>query len=172
MAVAVPGAGRSYNELTPNGSPAPGADPTWSGSAAPDPAMDLRPSPRPNCRRLRGVRMAVTGIYVPDDVDRNLTENFGAGWRVSDPGYSSHLESPSTVDVGGPVYQLVGRQNCLMAIQRSKPDKLLRALDLLERVQDMPGGMKPDLMEGLRRLGRDFPQDPVASKPEQAEAAA
>lgn len=121
---------------------------------------------------LRQVDFLGIKVYVPDDVDRNLTENFGAGWRVSDPGYISHLESPSTVDVGGPVYQLVGRQNCLMAIQRSKPDKLLRALDLLERVQDMPGGMKPDLMEGLRRLGRDFPQDPVASKPEQAEAAA
>lgn len=109
-------------------------------------------------------------VYVPDDVDRNLTENFGEGWRTPDPGYLSHLESPSTVDVGGLVYQLVGRQNCLMAIQRGKPDKLLRALVLLERVQDRPSGMKPDLMEGLRRLGTDFPQDPVASEPEQAEA--
>lgn len=111
-------------------------------------------------------------VYVPNDVDRNLTENFGAGWRTPDPGYLSHLESPSTMDVGGLVYQLVGRQNCLMAIQRGKPDKLLRALTLLERVQGEPCGMKPDLVEGLRRLGMDFPQSPVASGPEQAEAAA
>lgn len=111
-------------------------------------------------------------VYVPDDVDRNLAENFGAGWRSPDPGYISHLESPSTVDVGGLVYQLVGRQNCLMAIQKSNPGKLLRALSLLERVQDHPSGMKPGLLEGLRRLGSDFPEKPMANEPSQPEAAA
>ena len=90
MPVAVPGAGRSYNELTPNGPPGPAADPTWSGSAAPDPAMDLRPSPRPKCRRLMGVRMAGTGSYVPDAVVSNdhLHERLGfdSDWIVKRTG--------------------------------------------------------------------------------------
>ena len=111
-------------------------------------------------------------VHVPDNVERNLAENFGADWRTPDPGYISHLESPSTMDVGGLVYQLVGRQTCLMAIQKSNPEKLLRALDCLKRVQDRPGGMSPALMEGLRRLGANFPATPAARDASQAEAAA
>ena len=121
---------------------------------------------------LEQVDFLGTRVYVPDDVDRNLTENFGEGWRISDPGYISHLESPSTVDVGGLVYQIVGRQNCLMAIQKSNPTKLLRTLDCLARVQDRPCGMKPELMEGLRRLAENFPEKPVPKETEQPEIAA
>ena len=90
MAVALPGAGRSYNELTPNGTPGPGADLTWSASAVPDPAMELRPSPRPRCRRLMGVRMAGTGSYVPHAVVSNdhLHERLGfdSDWIVKRTG--------------------------------------------------------------------------------------
>jgi hypothetical protein len=113
-----------------------------------------------------------TKIYVPDDVDRNLIENFGSDWRTPDPGYISHLESPSTVDVGGLVYQLVGRQTCLMAIQKSNPKKLMRTLDCLECVQDRPGGMKPVLLGGLRQLAENFPEKPATNEASQAEAAA
>ena len=104
-------------------------------------------------------------VHVPEDVDRNLSENFGAGWRTPDPGYLSHLESPSTMDVGGLVYQLVGRQHCLMAIQKRNPGKLARALDCLARVQDRPCGMKAALLEGLRQRGSDLPAMPVTNPP-------
>ena len=71
MAVALQGAARSYNEQTPNGSPASALPAGWSGSAVPDQTMELRPSPRPKCRSLMGVRMAGTGSYVPDAVVTN-----------------------------------------------------------------------------------------------------
>jgi 3-oxoacyl-[acyl-carrier-protein] synthase III len=70
MAVALPGAGRPYNERTPNGTPAPPA-PAWPDPVAPDPTMEFRPSPRPKCRRLMGVRLLGTGSYVPDAVVSN-----------------------------------------------------------------------------------------------------
>src|SRR3954464_6223578 len=90
MAVALPGPGRSYNELTPNGTPAPAAAAPWSSAAVPDPAMELRPSPRPKCRRLMGVRITGTGSYVPDAVVSNdhLHERLGfdSDWIVKRTG--------------------------------------------------------------------------------------
>lgn len=99
--------------------------------------------------------------HVPDDVDRNLTENFGGGWRVSDPGYISHLESPSTVDVGGLVYQLVGRQNCILAIRKGNKERLLRALDCMEREHQKPCGMAPELIQQLRAFGETLAKPQV-----------
>src|SRR5215471_18184008 len=88
MGVALHGAGRSYNELTPTGAPGHAAESAWS--AAPDPTMDLRPSPRPKCRRLMGVRIAGTGSYVPDAVVSNdhLHERLGfdSDWIVKRTG--------------------------------------------------------------------------------------
>jgi 3-oxoacyl-[acyl-carrier-protein] synthase-3 len=90
MAVALPGSGRSYNELTPSATSPPAAEPNWTGSAVPEPAMDLRPSPRPKCRRLMGVRIAGTGSYVPDAVVSNdhLHERLGfdSDWIVKRTG--------------------------------------------------------------------------------------
>src|SRR5437763_11078585 len=81
MAVALQGQGRSYNEMPPNGT---------ADSAVPAPAMDLRPSPRPRCRRLMGVRLAGTGSYVPDAVVSNdhLHERLGfdSDWIVKRTG--------------------------------------------------------------------------------------
>jgi 3-oxoacyl-[acyl-carrier-protein] synthase-3 len=89
MAVALPGAGRPYNERTPNGNPAPAA-PAWPDPVAPDPTMEFRPSPRPKCRRLMGVRVLGTGSYVPDAVVSNehLHERLGfdSDWIVKRTG--------------------------------------------------------------------------------------
>src|SRR5256885_3349488 len=71
MAVALQGAGRPYNERTSNGSPTPAAAPGWLSPAASDPTMEFRPSPRPKCRRLMGVRVAGSGSYVPDAIVSN-----------------------------------------------------------------------------------------------------
>lgn len=94
-------------------------------------------------------------IHVPSDVDRNLQENFG-NWRTPDPGYISHLESPSTLDVGGLVYQLVGRVKSLEAILCNKRNTLLRALDCMARVQHQPCGMPPELIAYLREQTAPF----------------
>jgi 3-oxoacyl-[acyl-carrier-protein] synthase III len=70
MAVALPQPGRSYNERTTADTPAP-APPAWPDAVALDPTMEFRPSPRPKCRRLMGVRVVGTGSYVPDAVVSN-----------------------------------------------------------------------------------------------------
>jgi hypothetical protein len=98
---------------------------------------------------LHAVKFLDIDFYVPDDVEKNLAENFG-NWRESDPEYISHLQSPSTVDVGGPVYQIVGRLRALEAIRAQKYEKLNRAIQLMERHQDRPGGMRAPTLELLR----------------------
>lgn len=98
---------------------------------------------------LKSVQFLGIPFHVPDDVERNLAENFG-DWRVPDPGYISHLESPSTVDVGGEVYQVVGRLRALEAIKAGQVDKLTRVIDLMRVHRSHPGGMGEDT---LQRLG-------------------
>ena len=90
--------------------------------------------------KLKAVRFLGVDFHVPEDVDLNLRENFG-NWRISDPNYISHLESPSTLDVGGPVYQLVARLTLLRAIQKNNRDKHARALALLQAHRHRPCGM-------------------------------
>lgn len=90
-------------------------------------------------------------IHVPDDIDRNLTENFG-NWRFPDPEYISHLESPATTEVGGAVYQLVGRLRILEAIRKPNLTKLCRALDLMDQYRMRDFGMSLDLVNRLRDL--------------------
>lgn len=99
---------------------------------------------------LAQVRFLGIDFHVPCDVERNLAENFG-DWRVSDPGYISHLESPSTVEVGGLVYQVVGRLRALEAIRAGNLDKLSRVIKLMHEHRDNTGGMSG---ETLRLLGR------------------
>ena len=90
MAVALQGAGRPYNEKTSIGTPAPANGTVWPGPVAYDSTMEFRPSPRPKCRRLMGVRVAGSGSYVPDAIVSNehLHQRLGfdSGWIVKRTG--------------------------------------------------------------------------------------
>lgn len=98
---------------------------------------------------LKSVRFLGIDFYVPDNVELNLEENFG-DWRRSDPGYISHLESPSTVDVGGKVFQVVGRLHALGAIGTGNMDKLHRVIRIMEQHQQREGGMSDATLNVLR----------------------
>lgn len=100
---------------------------------------------------LMAVRFLGIDFYVPSDVERNLAENFG-NWRISDPGYISHLESPSTVDVGGPVYQLVGRLRAFEALRDRKLEKLSRVIRLMSDHQSRPLGMSQKILDKLQEF--------------------
>ena len=98
---------------------------------------------------LKPVTFLGIEFYVPCDVEKNLAENFG-DWRQSDPEYISHLQSPSTVDVGGLVFQIVGRLRALEAIRAKRYEKLGRVIHLMERHQNRPGGMSEATLEKLK----------------------
>lgn len=70
--------------------PTPFCQPVRYGEPVPQMSMDPRPSPRPRCRRLTGVRIAGTGSYVPDAVVSNdhLYERLGfdSDWIVKRTG--------------------------------------------------------------------------------------
>jgi phosphorylcholine metabolism protein LicD len=49
---------------------------------------------------LQEIEFINTRFYAPADIDKNLTENFG-DWKTPDANFISHLQCPTTVDVGG-----------------------------------------------------------------------
>ena len=98
---------------------------------------------------LKSVKFLGIDFFVPDDVETNLAENFG-DWRTSDPCYISHLESPSTVDVGGEVYQVVARLRALEAMAARNLNKLSRVIQLMEDLSDRSHSMKARPLQSLR----------------------
>ncbi|WP_404300656.1 hypothetical protein [Alicycliphilus denitrificans] len=101
---------------------------------------------------LQPIEFLGAQLYAPSDIELKLRENYGDSWRISDPDYISHLESPSTVGMGGLVHQLVGRLTVYSCLRKGQPSKMLRALSVLEQYQQHPGGMAPALMQRLRDL--------------------
>lgn len=100
---------------------------------------------------VKAVKFLGVDFFVPSDVEKNLEENFG-NWRQSDPGYISHLESPSTMDVGGDVYQVVGRLRALEAIQKGNLEKLERVIHLMNDQKHQPLGMSEATLAQLRSI--------------------
>lgn len=103
----------------------------------------------------KSVKFLGIDFYVPSDVELNLAENFG-NWRQSDPGYISHLESPSLLDVGGLVYQVVGNLKAVEALMGKNIDKLTRVIQIMETYQHRPGGMREETLDLLRKAKAEF----------------
>lgn len=99
---------------------------------------------------LKPVNFLGVDMYVPHDTALNLQENFG-DWRVPDASYISHLESPSTMDKGGPSFMLTARLTALGALIKKKPAKLRKVIDVVAQYRDRPLAMPPDLLELLER---------------------
>jgi hypothetical protein len=89
-------------------------------------------------------------MYAPDDAELNLAENFG-NWRVPDPSYISHLESPSTVNKGSLAYMLTARLTAIAAMVKRKDVKLRKVLELMRSHQDQPSAMSKDLIDLLEK---------------------
>ncbi len=97
---------------------------------------------------LQAIEFVGVPTHAPDNIDLNLRENFG-DWRTPDPHYISHLESPSTVDVGGPIYLLVARLELLRYIVEEKTIKGARVCEILRRYTDHPMGMPEPLLSQI-----------------------
>jgi hypothetical protein len=110
---------------------------------------------------LKSVKFLGIDFYVPDDVEKKLVENFG-NWREPDPCYISHLESPSTVDVGGLEYQVVARLRALEAMAGGNINKLTRVVSLMERLADKPHSMKGQPLMALKAYLNTHEQAEVA----------
>ena len=98
---------------------------------------------------LEKVNFLGVEFSIPQDYRTNLEENFGA-WEVPDSSFISHLECPTTVDVGGTVYLVVARLEMLRSLVEGKPKKVDRIANILRRWQDVPNAMQPELIERLQ----------------------
>lgn len=101
--------------------------------------------------KLKPINFLGVDMYVPENTALNLEENFG-NWRVPDPSYISHLESPSTTDKGGLAHMLTARLWTIRAIQARNPAKLGKVIDILRQYQHCPGGISEPLLQELLRL--------------------
>ena len=98
-------------------------------------------------------------FFAPSDIEKNLEENFG-DWRTPDPGYISHLESPSTVDPGGSIHQIVARIQAIVALTKRKPEKLKRVITIMRRHQHRPGGIQDELLTQLEEFSKTLSTKP------------
>jgi phosphorylcholine metabolism protein LicD len=71
-------------------------------------------------------------MYVPDNFEKNLEENFG-DWSHPDKGYISHLESPSTMNLDGYDYRITLRMQILGAIKTKDLEKLIRIRKIIQQ---------------------------------------
>jgi len=100
---------------------------------------------------LKQVNFLGVEMYVPYNVDLNLQENFG-NWRVPDPGYISHLESPSTMDKGGLNFMVTARLHLLKALHEHRSKSLRTIISILTEHRHKPGAMDAQLLLRMELL--------------------
>lgn len=88
-------------------------------------------------------------MYVPEDSELKLRENFGE-WRTPDPGYISHLEAPCAVDTGGFGHMMTARLQLINALKQKNSHKVQRIVQVLRRHPDSSWAMPSDLLEKLQ----------------------
>lgn len=104
---------------------------------------------------LEAIKFLGVDLYKPANSELNLLENFG-NWRVPDPGYISHLESPSAIDAGGLDFMVTARLHAVTAMQAGKTKKLRRVLKIMERYNGNAGAMDPALRAQLEAYCDQF----------------
>jgi tetratricopeptide (TPR) repeat protein len=97
---------------------------------------------------LQEIEFINTRFYAPADIDKNLTENFG-DWKTPDANFISHLQCPTTVDVGGEVYMMVCRLEMVRSIVEGKKVKMDRIVKILREHAAAEQAMTPELIDRL-----------------------
>ena len=97
---------------------------------------------------LQDIEFLGVTMKAPANSELNLTENYG-NWRVPDPSYLSHLESPSTMNKGNLVYMLTARLSLLSACLKKQDKKIQKILSLMRLCQDKPSAMSESLIKKI-----------------------
>ena len=90
-------------------------------------------------------------FYVPSDIDRNLSENYG-DWRTPAPSYVVTVESPALCDTPESRTLLVYLEILKTITKRMKPQRVVRILDHLDATHN------PVLGHDVRQKLRDWCQ--------------
>ncbi len=80
---------------------------------------------------LQEVEFLDERFYAPDDIDRNLSENYG-DWRTPAPSYVVTVESPALCDTPDTRTLLVYLEILKTITKRMKPQRVMRVLDHLD----------------------------------------
>jgi hypothetical protein len=87
-------------------------------------------------------------VYIPDNFDLNLTENFG-NWRVPDKHYISHVESDSLIEKGTLIHFISIRLWIIRAIQYKSRPKLIKLINILQSMSHLEEFSNSDLISNL-----------------------
>jgi hypothetical protein len=112
---------------------------------------------------LQEVEFLDERFYAPDDIDRNLSENYG-DWRTPVPSYVVTVESPALCDTPQSRTLLVYLEILKTITKRMKPQRVVRILDHLDATHN------PMLGDNVRQKLRDWCQNRLAQQatPEEA----
>jgi hypothetical protein len=91
-------------------------------------------------------------FYAPSDIDLNMTENYGPGWRTPDPGYHVKLEAPAIANRASHVVNFLAHLEIADAIAKHRDKaRLNRLADICEHL--LTPGFRPadDLIARLRK---------------------
>jgi hypothetical protein len=75
---------------------------------------------------IKKVKFSELDVYIPDNYELNLSENFGPEWEKEDKNYISHLESPSGLDNESDIYILLIWIHLVQSIKKRNQDKIKR----------------------------------------------
>lgn len=104
-------------------------------------------------------------FYVPSDIDRNLSENYG-DWRTPASSYVVTVESPALCDTPQSRTLLVYLEILKTITKRMKPQRVVRILDHLDATHN------PVLSHDVRQKLRDWCQQQVAKSAPKVEVLA
>jgi hypothetical protein len=94
-------------------------------------------------------------VLIPKDYDLNLKENFGY-WKVPDPNYISHLESPSTDNKGDLPFMLTARLAAYASITKKNPKKIFKVLAIMEENGNKMLSMPEAVANHLKKIANSF----------------
>ena len=98
--------------------------------------------------QLKQINFLGVDMYVPDNIELNLQEDFG-NWRIPDTSYISPLESPAAIDKGGHNFMITARLHALKALHERHSASLRKVIAILTEYQCMPSSMEKQLLQRL-----------------------
>jgi len=94
-------------------------------------------------------------VLIPKNYAINLEENFGS-WKIPDPSYISHLESPSTDNKGALPFMLTARLSAYAAIVKKNPQKIQKIITIMEEHKNKIAAMPNSVINHLKNHAQYF----------------
>ena len=90
-------------------------------------------------------------VLIPKNYKLNLEENFG-DWKSPDPSYISHLESPSTDNIGSKTHMLTARLIAYQSIIKRDEQKIKKIININESLKGNESAIPENVTKHLKNF--------------------